>query len=64
MKRRIKMSKNIKVSWEVHGGGTFEVSPVEIEGMTEEEIEEYIYEGAELKVVEQSEYAISVRRVG
>jgi hypothetical protein len=54
------MSK-LTAYWEVSGSGDLEIDPSEMIGMSEEEVDAWIREGAELEVTEQSRYVISVR---
>ena len=50
----------ITVDWEVYGQGTIEIYPEEVEGMTPDEIESWVREGAELEVMEQGKWGISL----
>ena len=48
----------VKVTWELSGQGTIEVDPIEVEGMSDEEIEDYIRDGVELEIHEQGNYHV------
>jgi len=48
----------ITVDWEVSGQGTMEISPSEVEGMTDDEIESWVLDGVALEVHEQGNFSI------
>lgn len=56
------MSKNetIEVCYELHVQGTIEVEPLEVDGMTDDEIWVYIYEGAEMDIAQGPGYRYSI----
>ena len=58
------MTEKIKARWEVSGGGDIEIHPEDVEGMSDAEIEDYIYNGAEMEWLDQGGWSIRLSGVG
>jgi len=56
------MSKPISVYFEASASGDVEIEESEVMGMTDEEIESYVYDGAEMLV--QDQIGLSYKLVG
>lgn len=54
------MSK-LTAYWKVNGSGNIDIFPEELIDMSEDEIDAWVREGAELEVTEQGKWNISVR---
>jgi len=54
------MSK-ITVGWELSGQGVMEIDPKEIEGMSDDEIDDWVLDGVRLEIHEQSNFSIGLR---
>ena len=50
----------LTVDWTVSGNGTMDVDPCKIEGMTSQEIEDWISDGVHMEVMEQGKFNISI----
>ena len=55
------MEGPMKVHWTVSGQGDIDLDPAEIEGMTSDEIEEWVMDGVHAEIYEQGNYSIELR---
>lgn len=47
--------------WEIHNSGDIEIDFHELVGMTEEEVEDYLYESVDIEVRDQAGYNTTLR---
>lgn len=53
----------VKVHWEISGQGTIEVDAIDVDGMSDEDIENYIRDGVDLEIHEQGNYHATIRHL-
>jgi hypothetical protein len=51
----------MKCNYEVSGGGTLDLSLGEIDDLTPEGVERWLYDGAGIEIIEQGNYVVRLR---
>ena len=54
------MSKKITVQWQVSGQGEIEIAPIDVEDLTDDEVRAWVWEGAEMAVMENHDFHIEL----